>query len=124
MNLKEILEANGDIVVSVDDGITTAVVRLREEFPIAITSNEDEIRCSTNLWTTTDVEDGKIEIMMESMLAMNIALPLSTFAKIGDQFILTGSLSATSKEENIVKEVLELSDNTLESIEALKKYLK
>jgi uncharacterized protein YjfI (DUF2170 family) len=124
VNLKEILEANGDIIVSVDDGITTAVVRLREEFPIAITSNEDEIRCSTNLWTTTDVEDGKIEIMMESMLAMNIALPLSTFAKIGDQFILTGSLSATSKEENIVKEVLELSDNTLESIEALKKYLK
>jgi len=110
-------------IIDKTDGYLTVALKDRAEFPIIITIDEDQILCSTNLWNESEVIATTREEMLESMLTLNIPMALSTFSKIGDQYVLIGSLSPNSSETEVLLEINELSDNTLEAIEALSKFL-
>ena len=89
----------------------------RAELPIYISVAEQEILCIVHLFKDGEVQQDKSEELHIDMLSMNVPMPLSSFAKIGDQYVVFGALSVSSDIETI-------SDNSLEAIEALGDYLK
>lgn len=96
----------------------------REELPIFISYADREIICMSYLFKKDEVKDSGAHEMNGAMLAINIAMPLSSFATIDDQYVVFGALSAESDLKTIVHEIEILSDNTLEAIESLRDYLK
>ncbi len=95
----------------------------REELPIFVSVTDDQIICITYLWGTEEVKPGSIHNMHESMLEMNIPMPLSSFSKIGDKYVLFGALSINSTFDDIEHELAVLSNNVLEIIDDMSEYL-
>lgn len=99
------------------------VVQDREEFPILVSSDDEQILCVVYLWDESQVKsDGRTD-MLAALLEMNVPLPLSSFGKIGDRYVLFGALAANSSVEDVIIELETLSDNTLEAIEAIAPFL-
>lgn len=96
----------------------------REELPIFLSAADSHILCITYLWREEEVIAEKKPAMIEAMLTMNIAMPLSSFAKLGDQYVIFGALSRHSSLDEIVQEISVLSDNSLEVIKIMSEYLK
>lgn len=105
------------------DGSVEVIVEDREEFPIVVTADDEQILCITYLWDEAQVKSDQRTEMLSALLEMNVPLPLSSFGKIGDRYVLFGALAATSQMEDVVNELEILSDNTLEAIEAVAPYL-
>lgn len=95
----------------------------REELPIFISVTDDQILCIAYLWGVDEIKDGKKDEMHTSMLEMNIPMPLSSFSKIGDRYIIFGALSLNSSFEDIIHEIVTLSNNELEIIDDMSEYL-
>ncbi|EIJ43505.1 hypothetical protein BegalDRAFT_2664 [Beggiatoa alba B18LD] len=95
----------------------------REEFPIYITVDESQILCITHLWTETEVNPAKKMDLLDALLTLNIPIPLSSFSKIGQQYVIFGALSIHSSLDQVIEEVDTLSDNTLTAVEELSAYL-
>ncbi len=110
-------------VIDADEKIIKVEVEEREEFPIMLDIDEEQITAIVNLWSQNEVKEGAEAEMMSVMLSMNVALPLSAFAKTGGTYQLFGAMSANTLMENIVEEISVLSDNTLEVVDALGDYL-
>lgn len=109
--------------LDVDAEMMLVTVEGREEFPIIVDIDMDQITCITNLWKQSEVNPDKLNDMLQNMLATNLPMPLSSFAKTGDQFQLFGAMSVQSSLEAIIEELSVLSDNTIDAIEAFESYL-
>ncbi len=109
---------NGDL------NMVQVEVQDREEFPIFITIDDDQILCTTYLWRENEVLPETRTELMEAMLTMNVPMPLSSFGKVGDQFLLFGAMALSSSLQELQQEIAVLSENTLEAIEAVEDYLK
>ena len=96
----------------------------REEFPVFITMDEDQILCITYLWKENEVNTDKRIELLEAMLTMNVPMPLSSFGKVGNQYLTFGAMGINSSIEEILNEVIVLSDNTLNAVEAFQDFLK
>lgn len=107
-----------------NDEIIQVVVKDQEEFPINITETDGEMICMVKLFEATELKEDARKDMHEVMLSANLALPLSSFGKIGTTYMLFGALSAGSKNESIGIEIETLAGNTLEAIELVTDYLK
>jgi uncharacterized protein YjfI (DUF2170 family) len=99
------------------------IVEDREELPIFVSASEEQILCIAYLFKEEEVKSGTIDEMNKAMLTANISIPLSSFAKIDDQYVIYGALSVNSNLEDIVHEIEVLSSNVLEAIEAMSDYL-
>ena len=95
----------------------------REELPIFVSVTDDQILCITYLWGTEEVKPESINEMHVSMLEMNIPMPLSSFSKIGDKYVIFGALSITSTFNDIEHELAVLSNNAIEIIDDMGDYL-
>ncbi|HEY7866922.1 MAG TPA: YjfI family protein [Psychromonas sp.] len=96
----------------------------REEIPIFISISDNQILCIAYLWGEDEVKPELRSNMMEAMLEMNIPMPLSSFAKVEDKYVLNGALSINSTLDDIELEIVTLSDNSLEVINEMSSYLK
>lgn len=96
----------------------------REEIPIFISISDNQILCISYLWGESEVKLHSKAEMLESMLNTNIPMPLSSFAKIEDKYVVFGALSINSTLEDIELEIATLSDNSLEAIDVMSSYLK
>jgi uncharacterized protein YjfI (DUF2170 family) len=119
---------SGGMAISVstvdgNDGFLKVEIEDREEFPIMVEFSDDQITAVANLWRYSDVKEGMEAEMMNVMLSMNIAMPLSSFAKTGGTYQLFGAMSVNTVTSNIVEEIEMLSDNTLAVFDALGGYL-
>lgn len=111
----EIIEGDVDVlIVTVED---------REEFPIYVTVDDSQILCISYLWLEEEVREGKRSELLDVMLTMNVPMPLSSFSKLGNQYLIFGALSNRATLEDILEEIDVLSDNTLTAIEELSDYL-
>jgi uncharacterized protein YjfI (DUF2170 family) len=61
--------------------------------------------------------------MHVTMLEMNIPMPLSSFSKIGDKYVVFGALAINSPFADIEHELAVLSSNALEVIDDMSEYL-
>lgn len=95
----------------------------REELPIFLSISDEQILCICYLWGENEVNEETRAKMIDSMLDMNIPMPLSSFAKIDDKYVIFGALARNSAIEEIAHELEILSDNALEAITALSEYL-
>lgn len=96
----------------------------REELPIFLSVTDDQILCISYLWGTDEVKADCVNTMHESMLEMNIPMPLSSFSKIGDKYVVFGALSINSTFEDIEHELAVLSNNAMEVIDDMSDYLR
>jgi uncharacterized protein YjfI (DUF2170 family) len=99
------------------------VVEDRDEFPIVVSTDDEQILCMTYLWDEAQVKPESRTDLLSALLEMNVPLPLSSFGKIGDRYVVFGALAAGSTIGDVVTELEVLSDNTLEAIEAVSPYL-
>lgn len=111
--------------VMAGDEVDVVIVTLtdREEFPIYITVDESQILCITHLWKESEVIQEKRVELLDTLLSMTVAMPLSSFSKVGNQYIVFGALSTQSSLDEMVEELSVLSDNTLTAVEELMNYL-
>lgn len=107
-----------------ENAVISVKVQDRDEFPIYLTVDESQILCICYLFGEDEVDTTKRAEMNETMLMLNVSIPLSSFSKIANQYILFGALSPNSSVEEIINEIEILSDNVLEAIDAIAEYLK
>ena len=94
-----------------------------EELPTYVSVTDTQILCVTYLFTEDEVKPESRSDMLEEMLELNIPIPLSSFAKIGDRYVIFGSLSNTSGIEDICLEIITLTENAVEAITVLEDFL-
>ena len=94
-----------------------------DELPTYVSVTDTQILCVTYLFTEDEVKPESRSDMLEAMLELNIPIPLSSFAKIGDRYVIFGSLSNTSGIEDICLEIITLTENAVEAITALEDFL-
>lgn len=95
----------------------------REELPIFLSVTDDQILCITYLWGEEEVKADKRVAMLEAMLEMNIPMPLSSFSKIADKYVIFGALSNNSSFDDIEHELAVLSNNAIEVIADMDEFL-
>ena len=117
------LELSTEIVQGEVD-VLMLTVEDREEFPIYVTVDESQILCITHLWTEAEVVADKRSELLEAMLTLNVPMPLSSFSKVGNQYIIFDALRLNAGLDDILESIDTLSDNTLTAIEELSEYLK
>lgn len=104
------------------DGLEV-VVEDRDEFPIRVTVDPEQTLCLTCLWDEGQVRPDRRAELLTTLLEMNVPLPLSSFGKVADRYVIFGALAASASTEDLVAELETLSDNTLEAVEAVVPYL-
>ena len=109
--------------ISGDVDVLRGDVEGREEIPIFVSVTDEQILCIAYLWGENEVKAEKRVDMLEAMLELNIPMPLSSFAKIDDMYVVYGALSVQSTMADIEHELVVLSDNSLEVITELSDYL-
>ena len=75
-------------IIDESELMAQVTVETREEFPIIVDINETQVLAIVNLFESEEIKEGLEAEMMEGMLSMNIPLPLSAFAKTGQQYQL------------------------------------
>ncbi len=115
------LTFNAEIVPGEVD-VLVVTIEDREEFPVYITVDESQILCITHVWKEAEIIPAKRTELLETLLMMNLPMPLSAFSKVGHQYIVFGALSTHSSLDEIIEEIDVLSDNTLTAIEELQEY--
>jgi len=95
----------------------------REEIPIFVSVTDDQILCVAYLWGEDEVKQSSRSEMLEAMVEMNIPMPLSSFSKIDEKYVIFGALSVTSSLHDVEHELAVLSDNSLEVINEMGDYL-
>ncbi|TRX53890.1 YjfI family protein [Thalassomonas sp. M1454] len=95
----------------------------REELPIFVSVTDDQVLCITYLWGEQEVKAEKRVSMLEAMLEMSIPMPLSSFSKIGDKYVIFGALSVNSSFADIEHELAVLSNNAIEVIADMDEFL-
>ncbi len=95
----------------------------REELPIFVSVTDDQVLCITYLWGKEEVKADRVEDMHTAMLEMSIPMPLSSFSKIGDKYVIFGALSINSTFDDIEHELAVLSNNAIEIIDDMGDYL-
>lgn len=102
--------------VEKDEATLKISIQDREELPIFMSVTDTQILFMTYLWRVNEVKEEEVNNMQTSMLEMNLLLPLSSFGKIGDQYVAFGALTNTTSLEEMEKEIATLSNNTIEII--------
>lgn len=94
-----------------------------EEIPCYVSVTDTQILCITYLMGEDEVKPETRTEMMEEMLELNIPMPLSSFSKIGDRYVIFGALSINSSFDDMCQEIITLCENSVEAITALEEFL-
>ena len=93
-----------------------------EEVPVYISVTDSQILCITYLWTEDEIDPARRMELFETLLEMNIPMPLSSFAKVDNRYAVFGALAMTSSINEIAHEVVTLMENAVEALTALEDY--
>lgn len=95
----------------------------REELPIFVTCSDTQILCICYLWTDEEVLQARRTELLETLLDLNPSIPLSSFGRVGNRYILFGALARDARSEDIAQDIAALSDNALDALDALSEFL-
>lgn len=104
--------------------VLQVVIEGFEEIPVYISATDIQILCITYLWSEDEVNPELKTEMMEVMLDMNIPMPLSSFSRVQDRYVVFGALSINSGFEDVVHEVVTLGENSVEVLSVMTEFLK
>ena len=94
-----------------------------EELPVFLNVTSEQILCISYLFGEDEINADKRTDLLETMLEMNIPVPLSAFSKIGDRYVIFGALAVSSSFDDIVHELITLNENAVEALDVLSEYL-
>ena len=94
-----------------------------EELPIYISVTDTQVLCISYLWSEDEIRAETKSEMFEMMLDMNIPMPLSSFSRIQDRYVIFGALSINSRIEDVVHEVITLGENSVEVLTVMTDFL-
>jgi uncharacterized protein YjfI (DUF2170 family) len=103
--------------------VIQVVIGGREELPIFVTASKAQILCICYLWTDAEVIAERKAELLEVLLELNPAIPLSSFGRSDGRYLLFGALSREARAEDVANEIATLSDNALDALDALAAYL-
>ncbi|MDR1227473.1 MAG: YjfI family protein [Azoarcus sp.] len=103
--------------------VIQTVIGGREELPIFITVSDDQILCICHLWTDGEIIPEKRPELLELLLDLNPAIPLSSFGRAEGRYILYGALARDARIDDIANDIAALSDNAIDALDALSDYL-
>jgi uncharacterized protein len=103
--------------------VIQATIAGREELPIYVTASEDQTLCICYLWSEAEVLPGTRTELLEALLDLNLSIPLSSFGRVDDRYVLFGALGHDARVEDIAQDIAALSDNAVDALEALSGYL-
>ena len=96
----------------------------REELPIFLTCSDVQILCLCYLWTDAEVRTERRAELLETLLDLNPSVPLSSFGRVGNRYVLYGALHRDAAVSDIAQDVAMLSDNALDALDAMAEFLK
>lgn len=100
-----------------DNGVLEFVVNGMHEFTQVLVEAGETMLVSTNLVRVQDIPEADRAFLNQAMLELNTRVPLSNFSITNGHYSLDGQLSADSKIEVILQEVVTLADNVVEALE-------
>ena len=103
--------------------VAEVVIKDREELPVFLTLSDDQILCICYLWEEDEVADSTRTDMMQAMLDINIPMPLSSFARIEDKYVVFGAMPLNSSAVDVALELSMLSENALDALATMSRYL-
>jgi hypothetical protein len=95
-----------------------------ERLPIYVTNAGSQLLCICYLFTEQEVKPKSRVALLETLLDLNLSVPLSDFGRIGDHYVLFGSISPSSSCEELALELSTLSDNAIDALATLRGFLK
>jgi uncharacterized protein len=96
----------------------------REAFPVYVTASDAQILCMCYLWAEDEIRPERRTEMLETLLDLNPSVPLSSFGRVGNHYVLFGALARDARVEDVAKDVAALSDNAFDALDAMAEFLK
>lgn len=94
-----------------------------DAMPIYMTITDTQMLCITYLCRRDEIRPDRIDELNRSMLEMNVAMPLSSFALVEDYYLIFGALATTSSVDDICRELVTLAANAYDALEAIEDFL-
>ena len=95
-----------------------------DEMPIFVTVSDTQMLCISYLFKKEELDESKTNELNRHLLEMNIPMPLSAFSIVDDYYVIFGALSATSSDQDVMKELVTLAQNGQDAIQSIEPYLK
>ncbi len=102
-----------------DGGVMEVVCSNNDEFPINVALTETQILSVTPLFNKDAIKGNKLIELNEMFLQLSPAIPLSSMAKQGDNYILFGAMAVNTTFENFAHELEVQAGNTIEVLDAV-----
>ncbi|BBN83071.1 hypothetical protein PA25_30560 [Pseudoalteromonas sp. A25] len=106
-----------------EQDVLQVIVDGNDELPIFVTKTEEQLLCISYLFADEEVKDDLKNELNETLLRLNLPIPLSAFAKIDNRYAIFGALSVNSSFDDITHELVTLADNAIEALDAVTPYL-
>lgn len=106
-----------------EQDVLQVIVDGNDELPIFVTQTEEQLLCISYLFAEDEVKANMRDELNETLLRLNVPIPLSAFAKIDDKYAIFGALSVNSSFDDIAHELVTLADNAIDALEAVTIYL-
>ena len=90
-----------------EDGVPVMRISIEglDELPVFVTASPSQVLCICYLWTEEEVKRERRADMLEAMMDLNMAIPLSNFGRIGGHYVLFGSRAHVASAESIASDV-------------------
>ena len=110
-------------LITGDQDVLQVTVEGTEELPIFVTVTDEQMLCISYLFGEDEVKSELRNELNETLLRLNVPIPLSAFAKIDNKYAIFGALSVNSSLDDITHELVTLADNAIDALEAVTLYL-
>lgn len=106
-----------------EQDVLQVIVEGNDELPIFVTQTQEQLLCISYLFGDDEVKPELRHELNETLLRLNVPIPLSAFAKIDNKYAIFGALSVNSSFDDITHELVTLADNAIDALEAVTIYL-
>lgn len=102
--------------------VLQVIVDGNDELPIFVTQTDEQVLCICYLFEEQEVKAELRAELNDTLLRLNVPTPLSAFAKIDNKVAIFGALSTNSTFEQLSHEIVTLSGNAIDALEAVSEY--
>lgn len=95
-----------------------------DRLPIYVTDAGAQLLCIVYLWRESDVRPRSRTRLLQTLLELNPSVPLSSFGRIGEHYILFGALNRKATPADLALEITTLSENASDALATLGPYLR
>ncbi|KZN37947.1 hypothetical protein N480_14480 [Pseudoalteromonas luteoviolacea S2607] len=103
--------------------VLQVIVDGNDELPIFVTRTDEQVLCICYLFSEEEINADKHAELNDTLLRLNVPMPLSAFAKIDNKYAVFGALSTNSTIEQLSHEIITLAANSIDALEAISDYL-